>query len=131
MPFDDVDTITRDNKRPMATISYSVMRREGSPARNDRMPSLKIAIPTTICGTSKAKTFKMQIGSGEHYGKLRIVGVAADASGVEPSQHAHFFRWNFGFVPRLGEDKFSGEKRPVRKIDDDTFEIDVPQSWFE
>lgn len=100
------------------------------PVKNDKKPKLTISIPTTLCGTSKAKAFKLQIGSGDHAGKLRIVGVPAKAIGVEPSQHAHFFRWNFGFVPRLGEDEFEGEKKPVRKISDDEFEIDVPESWF-
>lgn len=33
-------------------------------------------------------------------------------------------------VPRLGEDRFAGEKRPVRKISDESFEIEVPASWF-
>jgi hypothetical protein len=89
-----------------------------------------ISIATTICGTSKAEAFKLQIGSGEDRGKLRIVGLPADAPGVIPTQHAHFFKWNFGFVPRLGEDEFEGERRPVRKIADDEFEIEVPESWF-
>lgn len=131
MPFDDLETITRHNQPPQATISYVVARKKTGPVKNDKKPKLTIAIPTTICGTSKAKAFKLQIGTGAHAGKLRIVGVAAKAAGVEPSQHAHFFRWNFGFVPKLGEDEFEGEKKPVRKIGDDEFEIDVPTSWFE
>ena len=84
-----------------------------------------------ICGTSKAETFKLQLGNGKEAGKLRIVGASSEIAGVEPSQHAHFFRWNFGFVPLLGEDEFEGERRPVRKISDDEFEIDVPVSWFQ
>lgn len=135
MPFEDLDTITRHNQPPTATISYVVAQRNGK-AKADKKPKLTISIPTTICGTSKAKTFKLQIGTGAHAGKLRIVGVpdkakGAAADGVEPSQHAHFFRWNFGFVPKLGEDQFEGEKRPVTKISDDEFEVDVPRSWFD
>lgn len=133
MPFEDLDTITRHNQPPQATISYAVAERKGKSKASAR-PKLTIAIPTTLCGTSKAKTFKLQIGTGNHAGKLRIVGVPEkknSAAGVEPSQHAHFFRWNFGFVPKLGEDQFEGEKRPVIKISDDEFEIDVPPSWFE
>jgi hypothetical protein len=132
MPFEDLDTITRHNQPPQATISYAVAQRNGK-SKADKKPKLTIAIPTTICGTSKAKAFKLQIGTGAHAGKLRIAGIAAKdkAAGVEPSQHAHFFRWNFGFVPKLGDDQFEGEKRPVIKITDDEFEIDVPESWFE
>lgn len=131
--FTDVETFTRHNAQPIATISYSVSRHKGNLARSNKQPKLTISIPTTICGTSKAKAFKLQLGRGDSLGKLRIVGIDAKAKtpGVEPSQHAHFFRWNFGFVPILGEDKFEGEKRPVRKISDDEFEIDVPPSWFE
>ena len=132
MPFEDIDTFTRHNQPPQATVSYSVYAREGKARDPDKKPDLKISIPTTICDTSKAKTFKLQLGKGEHLGKLRIVGIKDKAaSGIEPSQHAHFFRWNFGFVPRLGEETFEGEKRPLTKISDDEFEIDVPKSWFE
>jgi hypothetical protein len=131
MPFDDLYTIAKHNQPPMATISYSVKTRKPGPAKNDKKPQLTIAIPTTICGISKAKAFKLQIGSGDDAGKLRIVGLKSGTSGVEPGEHAHFFRWNFGFVPKLGDDEFEGEKRPVRKIGDDAFEIDVPASWFE
>jgi hypothetical protein len=132
MPFEDLETITRHNQPPQATISYCIAQRNGK-AKSQKQPKLTISIPTTLCGTSKAKTFKLQVGAGAHAGKLRIVGVpekAKVAVGIEPSQHAHFFRWNFGFVPRLGEDQFEGEKRPVIKISDDEFEIDVPPSWF-
>jgi hypothetical protein len=131
MPFDDLYTIAKHNQPPMATISYSTTTRKAGPVRNDKSPTLKISIPTTICGTSKARAFKLQIGTGEDIGKLRIVGLPEAMAGVEPSQHAHFFRWNFGFVPNLGEDEFEGEKRPVRKINDDEFEIYVPVSWFD
>lgn len=136
MPFDDLDTITRHNQPPTATITYAVAQRNGK-SKADKKPKLTIAIPTTICGTSKSKTFKLQVGTGDHTGKLRIVGIPEKTKsppaspGVEPSQHAHFFRWNFGYVPRLGEDQFEGERRPVTKISDEEFEIEVPPSWFE
>jgi hypothetical protein len=135
MPFEDLEIITPKNQPPQATISYVITSRKKGAAVGDRKPKLTISIPTTLCGTSKAKSFKLQIGTGSHLGKLRIVGMsdkpkAPAAVGVEPSEHAHFFRWNFGFVPRLGEDTFEGEKRPVTKISDDEFEIDVPKSWF-
>lgn len=136
MPFDELETQTRQNAPPTATISYCHATEKGK--RGGAKPRLTIAIPTTVCGTSKSAAFKLLIGSGEDRGKLRIKGQAktkagdAKVEGVEPSQHAHFFRWNFGFVPLLGEDEtFEGEKRPVKKINDEEFEIDVPPSWFE
>lgn len=133
MPFEDLETVTRHNQPPRATISYCVAQRNGK-SKSEKQPKLTISIPTTICGTSKAKAFKLKIGTGASAGKLRIVGVPDKAkalAGVVPSQHAHFFRWNFGYVPLLGEDQFEGEKRPVIKVGEDEFEIDVPPSWFE
>jgi hypothetical protein len=131
MPFIDLETHTKRNQSPMATIIYAIKTRKTGSVRNDKKPTLTISIPSVICGTSKAERFKLQLGNGKEAGKLRIVGASSEIAGVEPSQHAHFFRWNFGFVPLLGEDEFEGERRPVRKISDDEFEIDVPVSWFE
>ena len=130
MPFNDLDTVTKA-KVPQATISYSNKVRKTGRVKNGQEPQLTISIGTTICGASNAKTFKLQLGSREDAGKLRIVGLAAEASGVAPQRCQRFFRWNFGSVPKLGDDQFQGEKRPVRKISDDEFEIDVPTSWFE
>lgn len=136
MPFDELETVTRKNAPPMATLSYDFATEKTK--RSGGKPRLTISIPTTLCGTSKSKTFRLLIGTGEDAGKLRvqgseaIKGKAVKSDGIEPSQHAHFFRWNFGFVTKLGEEEtFEGEKRPVRKISDDEFEIDVPVSWFE
>lgn len=136
MPFDELETITRGNEPPMATIGYEYAQTKGGRTRKaDAKPRLTITIPTTLCGTSKSKLWILQIGTGADAGKIRIVGrnVAPKAkSAVEPSQHAHFFRWNFGFVPRLGEEeRWAPEKRPVRKMSDEEYEIDVPKSWFE
>ena len=38
--------------------------------------------------------------------------------------------FRFGYVPRLGDDIFDGEHRPIRKISDDEYEIVVPATWF-
>jgi hypothetical protein len=133
MPFEELETITRANAPPMATISYSLAYKGSKrPDKGDRKPRLLITIPTTLCGASKSETFRLLIGTGPDAGKLMIKGdnVSRDG-GVSPTQLAHFFRWNFGFVPRLGDDMFEGEKRPVRKISEEEFEISVPVSWFE
>jgi hypothetical protein len=132
MPFEELETITRANAPPMATISYSLAQKpKGGPVKGDKKPRLVITLPTTLCGTSKSETFRLLIGTGADAGKLMIKGDGVSRGGVAPSQHAHFFRWNFGFVPRLGDDKFEGQKLPVRKISEEEFEISVPVSWFE
>ena len=132
MPFEELETHTRGNEPPSATMSYSHATEKSK--RAGKKPRLTISIPTTVCGAAKAEFFKLMIGSGSDAGKLRLRGLSKNSNvegGVKPSEHAHFFRWNFGFVPLLGEEEtFEGERRPVRKIGDDIFEIDVPVSWF-
>lgn len=127
MPFDDLETITKENMPPTATVTYDHATDKGK--RGGKKPRLTISVPSTVCGTAKSERFKLQLGSGVDTGKLRISAVRD--GGVKPSEHAHFFRWNFGYVPRLGsEETFAAEKCPVKKITDDVFEITVPASWF-
>lgn len=141
MPFEIIETITKKNAPPEATISYMPNFQKPKPGRaqkGDRKPALRITLPTTICGVSKSKMFFLQIGTGADAGKIRIAGevskpfgsAKAPSEGFEPAQLQHVFRWNFGFVPKMGDDHFDGEKRPVRRITDEVFEIDVPADWF-
>lgn len=130
MPFENLETITKQNMPPMAKISYMPPQARGKSAGKivrDPKPQLMISIPTTVCGVSKAKTFVLALGSGADAGKLRIKG---SKQGVEPKELKHAFIFRFGYVPKLGDDHFDGEHRPLRKITDDEFEIDVPISWF-
>lgn len=136
MPFEELETITKANAPPTAVISYMPGGHSDSHKKNtDRKPTLRITIPTTICGVSKSETFTLLVGTGEQAGKLRIKGIAKSARetrfGCKPGQMKHAFRFNFGYVPKLGDDHFDGERRPVRRISDEEFEIDVPVSWFE
>jgi hypothetical protein len=135
MPFETLEIVTKKNMPPVAKLSYMRPEARGKSAgrsRPDAKPQLIIAIPTTICGTAKAKTFALALGSGADRGKLRVRGLTGkDAmGGVEPKELKHTFVFRFGFVPKLGDDIFDGEHRPVRKISDDEFEIEVPESWF-
>jgi len=122
---------------PTAKISYlrgggARSPKPGKPAKNldGVKPKLKISIPTTICGTAKAKIFELQLGSGNDAGKIRISGCkSGNAKGIEPAELKHAFTFNFGYVPKLGDDIFE-DRRPVRKITEDVYEIDVPPSWF-
>jgi hypothetical protein len=137
VPFENLETITRDNMPPTALISYMPTQGHGKNAgkvKKDSKPRLVITLPTTICGLAKADRWALQLGSGPDAGKLRIKGLAKNApakQGIAPSEMKNCFKFNFGFVTKLGDDHFDGERRPVRKISDDEFEIDIPASWFE
>ena len=137
MPFETIETITRDNMPPTALISYMPAQGHGKNAgkvKKESKPRLVITLPTTICGTAKADRWSLMLGTGADAGKLRVKGLpknAAGKQGVKPTEMKNCFKWNFGFVPKLGEDHFDGERRPVKKLSDDEFEIDVPASWFE
>lgn len=131
MPFEDFETHTRENAPPMATLTYQPAFRKKPSA--DAKPRLTIAIPTTVCGVSKCARFKIMVGTGEDAGTLRLQGIkgsiAEKGPGVKPSEHEHFLKWNFGYVPAWGEDKIDTDKHPLRRVDDDTFDITVPASW--
>jgi hypothetical protein len=133
MPFEEFETHTRENAPPMATLTYMPAHRKS--AKVDAKPKLTIAIPTVLCGVSKCARFKILVGTGADAGTLRLVGlkgsIAEKGPGVKPAEHEHFLKWNFGYVPAWSGDKIEADKHPVKKIDDDTFDITVPKSWCE
>jgi len=137
VPFENLEIITKQNTPPRAKLSYLRQQgrgKSGGKAKPDAKPQLMISIPTTICGTAKAKAFRLLLGTGADAGKLRIRGLKKDEkdpASIEPKELMHTFVFRFGHVPKLGEDIFDGEHCPVRKVGDDEFEIDVPRSWFE
>jgi hypothetical protein len=131
MSFEALENVTKRDMPPRAKLSYLRPTGRGKSAgksRDEVQPQLLISIPTTICGTAKAKTFVLLLGAGTDAGKLRVKG--GKDKGVEPKELKHAFVFRFGFIPRLGDEIFDGEHRPVRKIGDDEFEIEVPPSWF-
>ena len=135
MPFETLESFTKKNAPPTAKISYLMPTiREGKRQKPDAQPSLKIWLPTTICGVSKSETFVMQLGSGPDAGKLRIVGTDSmrtkPEGAITPRQLAHSFGFTFGYVPRLGDSTFEADAA-VKKISDEVFELSVPESWFE
>lgn len=129
MPFDLLATVTKMNAPPQATLSYVPFSRKGK-HKDDAKPRLCITVPTSVV-TSKAKSFVLMIGSGEHAGKLRLVGLVTKeqqqhlSDGIKPTELAHALRFNFGYVPRLNDEIFDGERRSIIKINDDTYEIEV------
>jgi hypothetical protein len=130
MGFETLETVTRGKEPPTAKVTYlrGINRKTGT-AKEGAKPTLKISIPTTICGLAKAKIFQILIGKGGDAGKLRISGCKSGVEGIKPSEFKHALTFNFGYVPSLGDDVFD-ERCPVRKITDDVFEIDVKASWF-
>lgn len=134
MPFEELETITRDNQPPTALVSYMRSTGRGGVGKTDpaKKPRLSITLPTSICGIGKLKKHQLLIGSGADKGKLRLKGVAAGkAGGVKPSEFKTHFIWRFGYVPKLGDEIFDGERCAVRKIGDDEFEVDINSAWFE
>lgn len=144
MPFEDLETITKANAPPEATVTYDFAQKKGSARKGDKKPRLTISIPTTVCGVAKSKAFKLLLGTGVDVGKLLVRGELCYRSAKEvasalkpvpgtvaPSEHQHFLRFNFGYVPKLGdEDTFEAQRCAVRKVSDEEFEISVPPSWF-
>ena len=129
MTFEVLETFTKANMPPKAKLSYmraASRAKSGGKRSDDAKPQMIVSIPTTICGTAKAKKFQLLLGTGANAGKIRIKGSSKD--GIEPKELMHSFV--FGFVPRLGDDIFDSEHHPVKKISDDEFEIEVPASWF-
>jgi hypothetical protein len=129
--FHVLETQTKASMPPRATISY--MRRQWKEskrprARDEVLPALLITVPTVLI-TSKAKTFQLLIGNGDHAGKLRLRGLGKGA-GIEPHELKHCLRFNFGYVPSFakdGEDEIFGAQRcKVTKISEDEYEIDTP-----
>jgi hypothetical protein len=134
MSFENLETVTKLNMPPMAKLSYMPPQGRGKSVgkvKAEKKPQLILSLPTTICGTAKSKTFVLLLGSGADRGKLRVKGTAKKEQGVEPKELMHAFVFRFGYVPKLGDEHFDGEHRPVRKISDEEFEIDIPESWFE
>ncbi len=134
MPFDEVETFTKTNQPPAAKVTYLRGGHSDTKKATERKPSLVITVPTTICGVGKAEKFALLIGTGADAGKIVIRGMAKGTekpAHIKPTEHQYYFKFNFGFVPRLGEDVFDGGHVPIRKIKDDEFELTVPKSWFE
>lgn len=130
MPFDKLETITKNNMQPTARVTYLRGIRNGVEKKGVK-PKLVISVPSVICGTAKAKTFELSLGTGDDAGKIRISGCKSEMTGIAPTELKHAFVFRFGFVPRLGNDIFDGGRCAVRKISDDEFEIDFPAEWFD
>lgn len=127
MGYDILETVPRDSRLPMASVSYE----RPVKSKDRRKPVLIVALPTTLAGICKRERFRFELGTGADSGKARICGVAKGVPG--PSAPGTMMKnclvIRFGEVPALGEDAAAREKCAVRKIDDNSWEIDLP-AWF-
>ena len=132
MPFDLLETQTKATMPPMASLSYMRGRKashddsgddEGTPKIR---PKLIVTLPTTVCIT-QAERFAIFIGTGEDRGKIRICGLKKGVpGGVIGTTFKQHVMLRFGFVPKFGNESFATVKCPITRIDNDTYEIEVP-----
>ncbi|WP_316214331.1 hypothetical protein [Bradyrhizobium sp. SZCCHNR2032] len=125
MSFIEIEFIPRGNEAPQAKLSYLRPKKRDGSNKPGAKPELRITIPTAICGAAKAEHFTLKVGAGDSAGKVRVAAAAKMGTGIKPSELKHVFVFKFGYVPQLGEDIFDDERCAVRKIDADTFELDV------
>lgn len=135
MSFEVLETITKMNAPPVATLSYLRGAHKNKVPKADIKPSLRITVPTTIVGVSKSKSWFLLMGSGDHEGKLRLVGDLEPSlphknGGAKVIEMKHAFRWTFGYLPRFGEEIFDAARWPVVRINDEIYEITMPIGFF-
>lgn len=129
MPFEVLETQTKDNMPPTALISYMRPGKKKGGAdfdRNKTKPRLSVTVPTSIF-ISKAEKFVLLVGTGADVGKARIRAAGkSDKAGIKPSEFKAHLILRFGYVPKLGDEIFDGERCDIRRISEDEYEIDAP-----
>jgi len=93
--------------------------------RDKVKPRLAITLPTVVC-IAKSERFVFLLGTGPDKGKVRIRGVGKDKKGVKPHEFKSHLILRFGYVPKLGDEIFDGERCALRRISDEEYEIDAP-----
>lgn len=133
MAFEELETISKKDLPPQALIAYVRPKPRGKNAgrdfdRDSVKPELTITLPTRVC-ISKAPKFVLQVGTGDHKGKLRIVGVPGETKkAIKPIEMRHCIRLRFGFVPRFGEEIFDDVHCFIERVSNDVYELDLPIS---
>lgn len=121
MGFEVLETETKEKHAADGEDQLYAPDREKA---GEAKPNLMVSIPTTLIGMSKSKRFELLKGSGADAGKIRIKGTAVAKKGVEPKQLKNAFVFNFGAIPK-NDCIFDGERRVVKKLTDEEYEIDV------
>lgn len=127
MPFEILETITKQNAAPTAKLSYLRHVRKGKEMDRSKVkPNLTVTMPTTIC-LSKAEKFQIFIGSGVDSGKLRICGLKKGVpGGVKAKEFKTHIILRFGYVPTLGDEIFDKVECAIVRVDTDTYDLTVP-----
>lgn len=113
---------------PVATISYLRGTQKSKPPKPGAKPKLNITVPTSVF-ISKAKLFRVMLGTGEDRGKIRIMAVAENGKGgVKPHEFKSHLIFRFGHAPVLGEDIFDGAKCPIARVSIDVYDLTVPDA---
>jgi hypothetical protein len=132
MPFEELETVRKDNMPPAALLSYMRQVRKGKEMDRGKIkPKLIVTIPTVIC-VSKCEKFIVQVGTGADKGKMRIVGVKKGVPGKNAVRGTVFktaIIMRFGHVPRFGDEIFDGVRCSIVRRDDDTYEITLPDDF--
>lgn len=129
MPFEIVETETKDTMPPTACLTYMRPKpRGGKPMDREKVkPKLIVTLPTVICGVAKSERFVLLMGTGADAGKVRIKGVKKDTKGgIKPTEFKAHMMLRFGHVPKIGKAIFDQMHCPVKRITDEEFEIDAP-----
>lgn len=131
MPFEELDTVRKDNMPPTASISYLRNVRKGKDLERGKIkPKLIVTLPTVYC-TSKCEKFTISIGSGADYGKMLITGVKKGVPGKNAVTGKAFktaLVMRFGYVPKFGDEIFDGVRCVVTKMDDDHYVLTVEEA---
>ena len=134
MPFEIAETESKDNMPPTALLSYMRPKGRGKAVvkggadydRTKVKPKLIISVPTVLV-IAKSPRFVLLIGTGAEAGKLRLRGVKdGTKNSVKPTEFKAHLLLRFGYVPKLGDDIFDGERCPLKRISDEEYEIDAP-----
>jgi hypothetical protein len=128
MPFEELETETKANMPPMASLSYLTGKRKDSKNKGIMKPKLIVSLPTSIV-ISKCEKFVIQIGTGQDFGKLRIVGLqkGVPGKGVSPTDFKAHIMLRFGHVPCFGDEIWDGVQVPIVRVDDDIYDLTVPR----
>ena len=132
MPFEELESIRKDNMPPMASLSYLRSVRKGKEMQRGKIkPKLIVTLPTVIC-VSKCDKFLIMMGTGADRNKMRLLGVKKGVPGknaVKATVFKSFLVLRFGYIPKFGDEIFDGVKCAVTRVDDDTYDLILPDDF--
>ncbi|MGA9855080.1 MAG: hypothetical protein WBR29_07385 [Gammaproteobacteria bacterium] len=125
MPFEVAEIETGPMKQIRASVRY--MRHHSKKSGPKGLPLLLVSVPTAVV-ISKAEYFQLLVGTVGDVQKLRIKGVKVKAGGVKPTEFHHHLMLRFGHIKQYGEEIFDTTYCPIRRINDDEYEIELPMN---